>query len=172
MSRYLVCTWTDSGTFEPIQRQRKECDAIYAVGARYVLEAIEERSYKSHRSFMATVNEAWRNLPEGIADEFPTPTHLRRRALIATGWRDETAIVCSTPEEAARVAAFVWPADEFQVVSVAGTTVVRWVAKSQKTRGDGAMNKADFQKSQDDVRSWIAALLKVEPAALEGAESA
>jgi hypothetical protein len=152
--------WT--GT-EMVPLRPRLADRQYVIGEEYSLVPHEDRSPASHRHFFAAVNEAWKSLPEDMADSFPTPDHLRKYALIRAGYRDERTIVASSRAEALRIAAFVKPMDEYALVSTAGSTVVVLTAKSQSER---AMGRADFQASKDAVLTILADMLGVEPATL------
>lgn len=140
----------------PLHGFKSRANAAFVVGEVYHLDLIEERSAKSHRHYFAAINEAWSSLPEHLAQQWPTPEHLRKHALIATGYRDETSFVASSKAEALRIAAFMRPADDFSVISVNGALVVRATAKSQSLR---AMGKDDFTASKTAVLDWIADLL-------------
>lgn len=138
----------------------------YVDGEEYRLGIIEERSPQSHSHYFAALHETWSNLPDNLSGRYPTAEHLRKAALIATGWCDSHTLVCASKAEAQRVAAFMRPCDEFAVVVAKEATVTRYVAKSQSAR---AMGNADFQKSKTDVLDYVAALIKVESSALRQA---
>lgn len=166
MSIPLYCRWTGEA-FEPATSLwAKRADQEYVVGEVYHMAPIEERSASSHRHYFAALHDAWANLPEDIADRFMTVDHLRRYALIRTGYRDERSIVASSAAEARRIAAFIKPMDEFAVVSVHESAVLVWTAKSQSMR---AMGKAMFQRSKDDVLSFVAEIIGVAPEKLGSA---
>jgi hypothetical protein len=158
----IPCVWSGEA-FEPRPAFRKIADAEYVIGECYVLEAQEQRSAASHRHYFAAIAEAWGNLPERLADEFPSPEHLRKKALVRAGYRDERTMVASSKAEALRLAAFVRPMDGYAVVSVSGSTVVVLTAKSQSLR---AMGKEAFQASKDAVLEIVAGLVDVTPDAL------
>lgn len=141
----------------------RAADALYVIGEEYDLAPHELRSPRSHRHFFVTVNEAWKTLPEDMAQNFPTADHLRKYALIRAGYRDERTIVVSSRAEALRLAAFVKPMDEYALVSTSGATVVVLTAKSQSER---AMGRADFQASKDAVLAILADMLGVDTATL------
>lgn len=143
------------------------CDRRFVVGARYALAEQHERSLASHRQYFASLHEAWLQLPEAMTDDYPTSEHLRKKALIATGYRDERSLVCASKVEARRVAAFVRPADGYAVISTNGPVVVVWTAKSQSMR---AMGKKAFQESKQAVLDYVWALVGVSPE--EGAKNA
>lgn len=65
----------------------------YIVGQVYFLEHREERSSASHAHYFACVADAWMNLPDALAERFPTPEALRKYALIMTGYRDRDYIL-------------------------------------------------------------------------------
>src|SRR5213075_1352363 len=84
----------------------RSADRIYTVGQRYHLEHREERSSQSHAHYFACINEAWQNLSPALAERFSSPEHLRKFALIKSGYRDERSFVCASKAEAQRLAAF------------------------------------------------------------------
>jgi len=141
----------------------------YVEGRRYWLDEISERSWISHRHEFAFVREAWGSMPDAIAEPFPTPEHLRKAALIATGWHREMIIEAGNAAAALRVAAFVKGRDEFAHVTTRGPTVTVRCARSQRMHGLDRMDKAEFQQSKDDILGWIANLIGVSPEQLRGA---
>lgn len=134
-------------------------DREFVVGETYKLVEHHERSQASHGHFFAALAGGWGNLPEHLAEQYPSSEHLRKKALIWRGWRDERSIVCATHAEAQRVGAFIKPMDDFAVVTVKDAVVRVWTAKSQSMK---AMGKADFQKSKTDVLDFLDDLLGVE----------
>ena len=134
----------------------KACDRQYVVGERYRLDHVEERSAATHAHFFACVNDAWENLPDNIAARVASPEHLRKFALIRTGYRDERSIVCSSKAEAQRLASFIKPMDDFAIVTTSEATVTVWTAKSQSMR---AMGKKEFQASKDAVLDYLARMI-------------
>jgi hypothetical protein len=164
----LLVRWTGEA-FAPLPRHAKACDARFVIGEQYVIDPLEPRSMAAHRSFFAAVNEAWRSLPEDQAERFRTPDHLRRFALIKTGFFDQRTIVCSSKAEARRLAAFIQPMDEYAIILPMEATVTVFTAKSQSLR---TMGKLEFMRSQDAVRDYVASLLGVKPETLPGEEAA
>lgn len=130
----------------------------FAPGGRYRVQLVEERSRASHNHYFAAIGEAWRNLPDHMLDEFPSSEHLRKKALVRAGYADERTFVCASKAEAARMAAFMRPMDEYAIVSVREATVTVWMAKSQSVR---AMGKAEFQASKEAVLDVISRLIGV-----------
>lgn len=147
----------------------RTADRQYTTGEVYSLGRQEQRSQKSHDHFFAAVEEAWRNLPDAIAGNFATADHLRRAALIHTGFRDERTFVASSRAEAIRLAAFLKPMDDYAIVSVSGSTVVVLTAKSQSMK---AMGREQFQKSKDAVLDFLANLIGTTPRELQKADAA
>ncbi len=117
----------------------------------YRLIVSAERSAQSHRHYMACVAEAWKNLPEHLADEFATPDQLRRWALIRTGYCDVVKVV-SSRKSMRRI-------EGYSVIEVddEGTMTIR-TARSQSYQ---AMGKKEFQESKDAVLDYLASLLKI-----------
>lgn len=129
-------------------------DRHYVVGERYMLVPHQQRSAASHAHYFATLADYHASLPEDLALKHPTLDHLRKFALIMTGFRDAHTLVASSKAEALRLAAFIRPTDEFAVVAVDGCTVTRMVAQSQSMR---AMGREQFQRSKSAVLEYVAA---------------
>jgi hypothetical protein len=157
MQRPLVYCWTGEA-MQPLARFARDADKRFVIGQRYTLDEIQERSSRSHAHYFASVGNAWSNLPDHIAAQFPTAEHLRKHALIRTGFRDERSIACSSKAEALRLAAFIKPMDEYAIVTVSGPLVSVYTAKSQSCR---AMGKQDFQRSKDAVLAFLDELLGI-----------
>lgn len=164
MTAPITFTWTEDGRMVPLDRFRRACDRAFVVGETYPLVVQEERSGNSHRHYFASINEAWRNLPHDVAEQFPTPDHLRRRALIEAGFYTQEVIDCESLEVAERVAAFAGRQDEYALVAVSGALVVIRRAKSQSVR---AMPKEEFQRSKQAVLEIIAQMVGVSAAELQ-----
>ncbi len=166
----VIFAW-DGEAMVPQKRFQRLCDRQYVIGETYTLVVEQQRSRRSHDHFFASVDEAWKNLREDVADNFPTPDALRKWALIRAGFRDERSIVCSSKAEARRVAAFIKPMDEYAVVLVRDAVVKVCTAKSQSLK---AMGAADFQRSKQAVLDIVSQMIGVPPETLarEGARSA
>lgn len=147
----------------------KLADKEYVVGERYMLAPFEQRSVASHNHEFAWLHEAWLNLPERYAEQFPSAEHLRKYALIQAGYSNSHSLVCGSKAEALRVAAFIRPLDEFAVVTVNGCVVNRFTAKSQSRR---AMGREEFQDSKTKIMDVIAQMIGVEPEQLARAKAA
>ena len=155
----VVCIW-DGEAMVPQKRFAHVCDKAFVVGQEYPLIVHENTSAASRNHFFACLAECWRNLPDDVAERFPTSEHLRKFALIKSGYADERSIVCASKAEAQRVAAFVRPMDEYAVIVVSESVVKVFTAQSQSSR---AMGKAAFQASKDAVLSYAASLIGVAP---------
>lgn len=144
-------------------------DRTFVVGEVYRMVELHERSANSHRHFFASVNNGWSNLPDELLEIYPTSEHLRKKALIAKGYRDERSIVCSTKAEAERMAAFIRPMDDYAVVTFREAVVRVWTAKSQSLK---AMGARDFQQSKSDVLDFVDDLLGIERGTTARSEAA
>lgn len=161
--RLFRMMWRD-GVFVPEGRTAHYCSDEFGEGEIVTFERHEERSTRSHNHYFACINEAWSNLPEGD-ERFPTPESLRKWALIRSGHHTEASIVCSSPEQAHTVAAFMG-FTEGVIIVVRDNVVKRYVAKSQSYK---TMNKEEFQRSKTDVLDTIAELIAVKRRRLEEA---
>lgn len=158
----LTFQWTGE-EMVPLNRFVREANRRFIVGETYRMDVIEERSIASHNHFFALVHEAWRNLPEHLAERWPTDKHLRAWALIKAGYRDERSIVCASKAEALRVKAFIRPLDEYGVVLASEAVVTVYTAKTQ---GRKAMGKEAFQASKEAVLGILADLIGTDPKTL------
>jgi hypothetical protein len=146
----------------------KRADKQLVVGERYRVQTVEERSAATHNHEFAWLHEAWLNLPEKIADLYPSVEHLRKRALIDAGYYDEDIIDAGTNAAALRVAAFARK-DNFALVIVRGPLVAVRTAKSQSRRH---MDRKTFQASKSAVMEVVASLLGTTTEALKTSETA
>lgn len=128
----------------------------------------EHRSAKSHDHFFACVNEVWKNLPEGLADDFPSSEHLRKWALIKAGFCSETHIVCANNSEALTLATKAKQMDKFSLVAITGKTVTIWTADSQRK---DAMGRAEFQAAKERALHVLSNLIGIDVVTL-GKEAA
>jgi hypothetical protein len=162
----MAFRWTGA---EMVPAKPKLADKEFVIGRRYWLEEVSDRSWISHRHEFVWISTAWNNLPEALVETFPSPEHLRKAALIATGWHREMVIEAGNAAAALRVAAYAKGRDEFAHVVTRGPTVtVRW-ARSQRMHGHDRMDKAEFERSKADILGWISNLIGVEPDTLRGA---
>lgn len=146
-----------------IPRAPRLADKAFVVGEVYRLVVHEERSLSSHNHEFAWLNEAWKNLPEDFAEQYPSAEHLRKRALIDAGFYDEQIVDAGSNAAAIRVASAFKAREEFSLVIVRGALVVIRTAKSQSRR---AMDKQEFQRSKDAILETVANLIGVAPDAL------
>lgn len=148
-----------SGDFMvPLLRFQSRCDQQYVVGQVYRLVEEEERSHASHAHYFACLGEAWRNLPEDIADRFPTAESLRKWCLIKAGFADVRSMVYETANDAKKAASFLGLYNEHAVIIAKGCVVSVYIAKSQSTR---AMDKATFQASKTAVLDLVSSMIGV-----------
>lgn len=98
------------------------------------------------------------------AMEYPTPEHLRKRALIQAGYYNETIVDAGSKAAALRMAAFIRPIDDFAIVFVRDCFVVRRTAKSQSRR---AMKRDEFQDSKQKIMDIVADMIGTDAATLQ-----
>lgn len=133
-------------------------------GRVYELEVREPASQASRGHYFAALREGWMNLPEHLAERFPTPEHLRKYLLIRCGYRDERTIVGASNAQAQRIASFIRPLDEYAAVSVHEATVSVFTAKTQSNK---AMGRKEFNASKQAVLNKLAHMIGVEREALD-----
>jgi hypothetical protein len=124
------------------------------------------QSDKSRAHQFAWLRDAWANLPEQYAMEAwaQSPEHLRKYALVKSGFCDTITYPCSSSAEAQRWAANMRPMDEYSIVIARGSVVYRFVAKSQSRK---AMGREEQRKSKQAILDFVAGLIGVAPEELE-----
>lgn len=137
-----------------------------AVGDVHGWQMAEHRSKSSHDHFFAVINEAWKNIPEDMADDFPSPEHLRKWALIKAGFCSETRVVCANNGEAMTLATKAKAMDKYSVVSIDGKAVTIWTADSQRR---DAMGRQAFQEAKERALHIISSLLGIDATTLKEA---
>lgn len=147
----------------PTRRYRKIARAQFQLGEDYALEPVTQRSMASHNAFFAEVKKVWDNIRETGNRVFETPDHLRKWALIETGWFREKEFIMDTKKDAYRLGTFIQTEDEFAQIHIEGNRVIVRKAKSQRMYGHDRMNAKDFQASKKDVLDCISALIGVPP---------
>jgi hypothetical protein len=153
------------GEFQPASDQAKsEADRHYVIGEVYRLAPNYGRSENSHRHQFASIHDAWANLPPDLHMLYPSADHLRKWALIKSGWCNSMTFVMADGAHAKTLARELRNYDEFAVVQVKDNVVIRTTAKSQSRK---AMPGEAFQKSKSDCLAVIAELLGTTPEALE-----
>lgn len=142
-----------------------QCEKRFVVGQIYTLEQVDEaRNMNAHNAYMAEVASAWENLSDAATKKLKTPTHLRKWALIETGWYDEQIVDCGTHELASRMATFTHQTDEYCEIRIRKNLLVIRRPRSQKR---SKMNSEDFKKSSKAVLDLLADMIGVNRTVLE-----
>ncbi|MEJ0093301.1 MAG: hypothetical protein WDN46_17500 [Methylocella sp.] len=167
MSALLTINWRwDGDALTPFSaRGRLDADKELVIGETYKLAVVENVSQASRGHYFASLKEVWRNLPENRAEQFPTPEHLRKYALIKCGYADSRQFVARTGAEARELQMFVRPSnDEYALILVDRCVVTIWTAQSQSER---AMGKKAFNESKNAVLDYAQSLIGVTRKELE-----
>lgn len=162
--------WDDEAeALKPVPGWVGRCRKRFVPGEVYHIVEQEPRSIASHNHYFAAVEQAWKNLPEILAERFPTADHLRKYSLIKTGWHNSQSIAAGSHAAALKLASFIEAQDDFALAIVEDTVVTAFRAKTQSFR----MGKDDFQRSKEDVLGFLSNLIGVTPKQLahEGARS-
>lgn len=151
----LAFRW-DGETMRPLRA--KLADETFVIGQIHWLEEEKPRSVASERHQFAWLREAWKNLPEGLADQFPSAEHLRKRALIDAGYYHEEIIDAGSAAAALRIAPAFRKLDDLALTVVRGSLIVRRTAKSQRRH---FMDAKEFQESKEKIMEIVAGLIGV-----------
>lgn len=130
-------------------------------GKIYDVDVRTDRSIKSHSHFFASLNEAFLNLPEAHRLDIPTVEHLRKRAMIHTGWAHSYRIPCASGRAVSDLSKLLRETDAYVVcVPMKDNVLAVYKARSMSMRD---MKKAEFQKCKDDVLAWAWDLVGTAP---------
>lgn len=162
--RPLQFIWQGDGFTPRSAYWQAEADKFYVVGQVYSIAPVEERSLRGHNRYFACIAEAWKNMSDDLLSLYPTAEMLRKHALIKAGYCDKRSIVCASPAEARKIAAFIKPLDEYAIVTVAGNVIAVYTAQSQAMR---AMDRKTFNESAERVLEEAAKLIGVSVADLQ-----
>lgn len=164
----LIYEWNGEGHI-PLPSFAKKADEQFVIGQRYRMVEVEDRSLASHRHEFAWLKTAWDNLPEQLAPLYPSPEHLRKRALIQAGYCSQIITEAGSHAAAERVAAACRFLDEFALVEVRGSSVIISRAESQSWK---AMGRKRFQESKTAILEIIADMIGVSLADVQDREAA
>ena len=165
MSVTYPLRYEGGGLFRCLHPNRIKLD----IGEVHGWQMAENRSKATHDHFFAVVNEAWKSLPEELCDDFPSPEHLRKWALIKSGFCTQTDIVCANNDEAIRLVSKVKAMDRYSLVAMDAKTVTIWIADSQRR---DAMGREEFQTAKERAIDVISGLIGTDAASLKEAAHA
>lgn len=115
-----------------------------------------EATDRSRRHQFAILRKAWASLPESLRETYPDAEALRKRALIAAGFFDETAIEGVTLAQGGALVTSLRRQDVFSHVRIEDGVVFQRRAKSQKT-----MERDEFERSKKAILEICADLIGV-----------
>lgn len=137
----------------------KAMDKTLVIGEVTTWQQVEERSLKSHAHYFAAIHDAWVNLPEAIAGEFPNSESLRKYALIKEGYCTVKKVVCGSNREANELTAFLLGLDSYLVCEVTDKVATIYRAESQSYKN---MGKKQFKESKTAVLEFLSAMIGAE----------
>lgn len=132
-------------------------DKALVIGEVSRWEIASERSPESHRHLFAVIAEAHDNLPERLAEEFPSPEALRKWALIEAGHCTVTALAFANNQEAIRAAALMRELDAYAQIGVNDKAVV--VRRAKSIAYMAVRKKKEFQALKDKVFAVLSQLV-------------
>lgn len=111
---------------------RELLDRQLVIGEFYRLEVYNERSPKFHDKYFATIADAWEHLPEPWSILLPSPEHLRKHALIKSGYCDVAIFPMKSKAEALASLAQFKMFDGYCLATVTDNVVTVYRARSQR----------------------------------------
>ncbi len=163
-------TWDGEAMVPASGYWSRQCDKQFVVGEKYRLAEEHERSQISHNHEFAFVSEAWNSLPDHLLEQYPSPEHLRKYALIRKGFATMVQHPCPSKAEAERLqAVLAGHVDKYALVIRRDAVVTVYEAESQSYR---SMGKKRFQESKTAIMEFIGDLVGVDPATLANVQVA
>lgn len=144
-------------------------DREFVVGETYKMAEQHDRSSASHNHYFASIAKGHGNLPGELLEIYPSTEHLRKKALIRKGYRDEREYVCASKAAALELVRTIRVLDDYAIIEARENVVRIWTAKSQSVK---AMGPKEFQESKQAVLDFIDDLLGVERGATARSEAA
>jgi hypothetical protein len=144
------------GLFQAPRGFAKRCDKDFVIGETLTWDQHKPRSADSHKHYFAVIADAWGNLPETLAMDFPSSEHLRKYALIKCGYCDKAEIIVADNSTAITTAALMKSMDTYAICEVKGRVVTLWRAQSQSMK---TMGNKTFQESKTKVLDVISQLI-------------
>ena len=99
-------------------------DKALVIGEVHRWEIVSDRSADSHRHYFAVLNEAWQNLPEALAMDFPSPEHLRKWGLIQSGYCNMTKMEFRTNDDSVKAADVMQAMDNYNIFLPTGSVKI------------------------------------------------
>lgn len=163
-------TWDGEAMVPASGYWSRQCDKQFVVGEQYRLAEEHERSQISHNHEFAFISEAWNSLPDHLLEQYPSPEHLRKYALIRKGYATMVQHPCPSKAEAERLQAILaGHVDKYALVIRRDAVVTVYEAESQSYR---SMGKKRFQESKTAIMEFIGDLVGVDPATLANVQVA
>lgn len=142
----------------------RRASEYYGDGEIVRLAEPQDRTQQSEGHYFAVLHELWQSVPEKLRGEeewAESEEHMRKFALIKTGFYNVQEYPCDTAVEAKKWAARLKPMDEYSLVTVNGTVVRRFTAKSQSR--NAMPGKGEFHDSKQKVLGYLADLIGLPP---------
>lgn len=146
----------------PLARYAKVARRQFVLGEEYPLVVLETRSRASHSQYFAALADAFDNLPETIAARWPTAEHLRKWALIETGWCDEREVEFGSPLYAKRAALLLHQEFDEHARIYQPNNGTKLIIRRAKSQSAAAMAKAEFEASKRAVLELVEDMIGLE----------
>jgi hypothetical protein len=160
----LALRYLGAGEFQAVHPALADKQLVIGEVRRW--DIIVERSAASHAHYFAAVNDAWLNLPSHLSIEFPSSEHLRKWALIKSGYCIIDKVVCASAKEAIRSMVTIRRlSDDYVIFERAGRVLTIYRAKSQSLKAMGT--KKEFQESKDKVLDVLSELIGTDAGTLK-----
>ena len=162
-SHSILCEWSGEAFVPRPGSHMRRAAENFGAGEIVTIEAVNERSMKSHRHQFAELRDMWQTLPESLSEApyAKSAETLRKHALIVTGYADVQTIDAGSKAAAERVGAYLsalaTQAHGYAIVKIEGPVVRVFTPQSQSTR---AMGGRVFAESKRAVLDWCEGLLR------------
>ena len=151
-----------NGTLVPASRDSHAAlENMLENGKNYDVNVVLPTTQKSRGHFFCSLAEAFSNLPEAVRLDIPSVEHLRKRALIHTGWAHKFVIPCSSGKGLKNLWRLMRETDEYVVCIEKPDNVLEvYKARSMSSR---EMQRTEFQRCKDDVLKYAWGLVGIDP---------
>lgn len=161
-AKEIPAVWNGNAFIPDSNAAKAFCARAYRMGQPLTVFIMQERTERTHNHQFAWLDDALENLPERYSEApwAASPEHLRKYALISTGFFNVKSIATESDAEALRWSEVLRTIDPFSVVAIRGDVVHLFTAQSQSMK---AMGKERFQRSKTAILNFVANIIGATP---------
>jgi len=170
MVSYLV-KYTPDGHLVPASKaSHAALERDYRVDDVFRVEQVDDPTGSSRRHWRYLIDDAWKTLPEALADEFPEPEHLYQYAKIKAGHCTIEKILCANATAAGITAKTRKNRNPYSIVQRHGSVVT--IYEPLPTGKGSGVSRKEFQQLKERVLKIVSEIIGVDVETLRESDPA